>query len=69
MKTTKSLIQSKTFHGAVAVILSVLVGLVFGVEVTDMEILDIITNATILIWSIYAIVWRIMATEEITSIS
>ena len=68
MKTTKSLIQSKTVHGAVAVIMSAIIGIVFDVQIPDAELLDIITKAVILVWGIYSIVWRIKAKDEITSI-
>jgi hypothetical protein len=49
MKTTKSLIQSKTVHGAVAVIMSAIIGIVFDVQIPDAELLDIITKAVILV--------------------
>jgi signal transduction histidine kinase len=68
MKTTKTLVQSKTFHWAVAVIVSAIIGIVFDVQIPDAELLDIITKAVILVWGIYSIVWRIKAKDEITSI-
>ena len=68
MKTTKTLVQSKTFHWAVAVIVSAIIGIVFDVQIPDAELLDIITKAVIVVWGIYSIVWRIKAKDEITSI-